>query len=119
MFSARRRTLFTGKRNMLVCLRLGSALARCRLGGFLRSRIKSHETRGWRYKNQRIRKSCHVTGVSTVLYVEFSQLELQQAHINDIAGNSRDLHTIANSDSALPNQKERAESGKNDVFECE
>src|ERR1700677_2863485 len=81
-------TLFTRNRNALVCLRLRSALARYRLGGFLRSRIKSHETRGRRYKNQRIRKSCHVTGVSPVLYVEFSQLELQQAHINDIAGNS-------------------------------
>src|ERR1700733_13163319 len=80
-------TQITRNRGALICLRRGSAPAGC-LQGFLRSRIKSHQTCGWGYKNQGIRKRSHVTGVSSVLYVEFSQLELQQAHIDDITGNS-------------------------------
>src|SRR5580658_1327871 len=63
-------TPVAGIRNALVCLRRGSAPAGC-LQGFLRSRIKSHQTCGWGDKNQGIRKRSHVTGVSSVLYVEF------------------------------------------------
>ena len=43
-----------------------------------RGRIKSHQPRGRRYKHQRIRERCDVTGISSVLYVEFSQLELRR-----------------------------------------
>ena len=54
-----------------------------------------------------------------LLHIEFSQLKLQQAHINDIAGNAGDLYSVPNSDSTLPNQEESTETGWDDVLHCE
>ncbi len=54
-----------------------------------------------------------------LLYIEFSQLKLQQAHIHDISCDTGDLYSVTNSDSALSNQEEGAETGGNDVLECE
>jgi hypothetical protein len=54
-----------------------------------------------------------------LVYIEFSQLELQQTHINDIAGNARDLYSLTNSDSSLPNEEESAETGGDDVLHRE
>ena len=53
------------------------------------------------------------------LHIEFFQLELQQSHIDDIACNAGDLYSLANSDSALPNQEEITETRENDVLQCD
>jgi len=53
------------------------------------------------------------------LHIEFFQLELQQPHIDDIACNAGDLYSLANSDSALANQEEIAETRENDVLQCD
>jgi len=51
--------------------------------------------------------------------IEFSQLELQHAHIHDFACNACDLYSVTNSDSALSNQEKRAKTSENDVLQCE
>ena len=55
--------------------------------GSVGSRIKLQQTNGGRHENQGIRKGCYVACEALLLYIEFSQLELQQAHIHDIACN--------------------------------
>jgi hypothetical protein len=54
-----------------------------------------------------------------LLYIEFFQLKLQQAHVADIACDAGNLYSVTDSDSALSNQEEGAETGENDVLECE
>ena len=78
-------SLAARSRDTILDLGTSSILALCSLRCLL-ARIKSRETSGWRHKDQRIRKSDHVTRVPPMLNIEFPQLELQQAHIDDITG---------------------------------
>jgi len=51
------------------------------------------------------------------LCIEFSQLKLQHAHIDDIPSNAGHLYSISNSDSTLPHQYEIAEARENYILQ--
>ncbi len=55
--------------------------------------------------------------VALFVHVELAQLELQQAHVQDVAGDAGNLHSISDPDSAFSNQQKIPNAGQNDVLQ--
>ena len=47
------------------------------------------------------------------------EMNANEANIEDIAGDSGDLHTIADADSVASDQEEVAGYGENDILQCD